>query len=71
MLEAECIARKWGNSLGLIIPKEIVEKEHFSENDKVLVVFKKKRLAKEFFGMLHKWDRPTEEIKKEMKEGWK
>lgn len=70
MTEAECIARKWGNSLGIIIPSNVVESVHITENEKVIVDFRKKHLAKEFFGMLSEWKKPTAEIKKEMKKGW-
>ncbi|MBI4981342.1 AbrB/MazE/SpoVT family DNA-binding domain-containing protein [Candidatus Woesearchaeota archaeon] len=70
MAEIECTTRKWGNSLGIILPKEIVNEEDIAENEKIMVGIKKKHLAKEFFGLLHGWKRPTEEIKREMKKGW-
>lgn len=70
MTETECIARKWGNSLGIIIPREIVEEENLSENESIIIDIKKKHLAKEFFGLLAGWKRSTEELKKEMKKGW-
>ena len=34
-MQAESIARKWGNSLGFIIPQEIAEKENIRANSKV------------------------------------
>lgn len=68
--EIECVARKWGSSLGITIPKDVVEKEHISENQKIIVSIKKKHKAKEFFGMFPNWKRSTEEIKREMKRGW-
>ena len=70
MSDAECIARKWGSSLGLVIPKNIVEEENLTENEKLIVSIRKKRVAKEFFGLLAGWNKPTAEIKKEMKKGW-
>ncbi|MBI1970634.1 AbrB/MazE/SpoVT family DNA-binding domain-containing protein [Candidatus Woesearchaeota archaeon] len=70
MTEAECTTRKWGNSIGIIIPKEIVEKEHIKEDEKIVVDIKRRHYAREFFGMLSDWKRPTDEIKKEMKKGW-
>ena len=70
MAETECMTKKWGNSLGIIIPKDIVEKEHLHESETVMVEIKKKHSAKEFFGMLAGWKRPTDEIKTEMKKGW-
>ncbi|MBS3123222.1 hypothetical protein J4437_01165 [Candidatus Woesearchaeota archaeon] len=70
MAEAECVARKWGNSLGVVIPTEIVQDEAIIENETVTVTFHKKHKVKEFFGLLSDWKRPTDEIKKEMKKGW-
>lgn len=70
MIEIESYTRKWGNSLGIVIPKEIIEKENISENEKIVVRIKKKHKAEDFFGMLTDWKRPTDEIKKKMKEGW-
>ncbi len=40
-----------------------------SENEKKVVEIKKKHLAKEYFGILSDWKRPTAEIKKEMRKG--
>ena len=71
MTEIECITRKWGNSLGVIIPKDIAEEEHLAENEKIFITIKKKHQAKEFFGMLAgEWKKPTQEIKDEMRRGW-
>lgn len=70
MVELEGTVKKWGSSLGIIIPKEIAKGEHITENEKIAVEIKKKHLAKEFFGILPDWKRPTIEIKKEMKKGW-
>lgn len=70
MTEIESVARKWGNSLGIIIPKEVVEEEQLQENERIVVEIKKKHSAKDFFGLLNDWKRSAEEIKKEMKKGW-
>ena len=70
MSETECVARKWGNSLGIVIPWEIVQEEAITENETVTVTFHKRHKAKEFFGLLSDWKKPTDEIKKEMKRGW-
>ena len=37
----EVTAKKWGSSLGIIIPKDIVEKEHIKEGQKVSVLLRK------------------------------
>ncbi|MDP3728032.1 MAG: AbrB/MazE/SpoVT family DNA-binding domain-containing protein [bacterium] len=71
MVELECTVKKWGSSLGIVIPKEIAIKERIKTNETIIIELRKKRTAKDFFGMLSNWKRPTEEIKEEMKKGWK
>ncbi len=45
-MEAEVIVRKWGNSLGVTLPKEIVEKQRIKENEKLSIeVHKEKQLT--------------------------
>jgi len=70
MVELECVAKKWGSSLGIVIPKEIAKIEHITENEKVVIEIKKKHTAREFFGLLAGWRRPAQEIKDEMRKGW-
>ena len=70
MTEVECVTRRWGNSLGIVIPREIIEQEHIDENEKITLSFSKKRKAEEFFGLCAGWTTSTDEIKKEMKKGW-
>ena len=45
MAVIETRLKKWGNSFGLIIPKEIVERENMKEEGELrVVVIKKKQL---------------------------
>lgn len=69
-MEVELVAKKWGSSLGIVLPKTIVEKEHISENDTIVIEIKKRHFAREFFGVLSDWKKPTDKIKEEMKKGW-
>lgn len=63
-------ARKWGNSLAIILPKRMVEVSKIKENDDLVVEVKKKHFAGEFFGLFSDWKTPTQKIKDEMREGW-
>lgn len=47
--------KKWGNSLGLIIPKKVVERENITEATELIVNIKKERPIKEVFGILKDW----------------
>ena len=69
-MEIKTKARKWGNSLAVILPKSIVEAQGIHENDEVKLVIKKRPLAGELFGRFPNWKKPTQKIKDEMREGW-
>lgn len=69
-MEFETETRKWGNSLGIILPKSVVKAKGISEKEKVVVEIKKRHTADEFFGIAPEWKKTTEKIKKEIKRGW-
>ena len=59
--------RKWGSSLGVVIPKEIVKELKLKENqDVVLDIKPKENPLKELFGSV-KLSKPTEQILKEIR----
>jgi len=64
------IARKWGNSLGVTLSKEVVEKEKIRPNDEVVITVTKVAPIKELFGTF-KTNKTTEEMRKESKKGWR
>lgn len=53
MIKAETKLKAWGNSVGVILPKDALREENLSVNDEVEVVVRKKsNLLREAFGML-------------------
>lgn len=55
MIRLETRLKAWGNSIGIIIPKEDFEEENLEVNDEVEVLIKKKtNVLKEAFGKLKK-----------------
>ena len=70
MVETEVKTRKWGSSIGVVLPKEVVDEIGIKPDEKITIDIKKKPLAKEFFGLLKDWKRPTQEIKDEARAGW-
>lgn len=65
------VAKKWGSSIGIIIPKEIVESKKIRENDKLIIEIKTRPLAKEFFGIFKgKIKKSTQELKDDARKGW-
>jgi antitoxin component of MazEF toxin-antitoxin module len=70
-MEIKTIARKWGNSIAIILPKNFVEERKIRENDEVVIEVKKKVLAGEMFGKFpRKSGKTAQELKDEMRRGW-
>lgn len=59
--------KKWGNSLGVVLPKDELVKMDIKENQEVIIdISKKENPLKELFGFAkHKLKKPTEQIIKE------
>ncbi len=62
--------KKWGSSLGLIVPKEIVLKERLKEGEEVIFEIKKKINLKEVFGALKNWKIDSQKVKDELRKEW-
>ena len=69
MVEVEVQTRKWGNSLGIAIPKKIIEEESLHENQKVIIEIKKVANIKTLFNSM-KFTKSAQQLKDEMREGW-
>ncbi|MEK6960354.1 MAG: hypothetical protein AABX47_04220 [Nanoarchaeota archaeon] len=70
MIIVEAEAKKWGNSLGLIIPREVVEEEQIKEHTKMRVLLVKggRAALKSTFGIAHgKLKNTTQRIKDELR----
>ncbi|HLC32680.1 MAG TPA: AbrB/MazE/SpoVT family DNA-binding domain-containing protein [Candidatus Nanoarchaeia archaeon] len=69
--EIEATTRKWGSSLGIVIPNDIVEKENLKPNEKIKIVIKKQNFFKDLWGIAPVKDkRSTQEIVDELRKGW-
>ncbi len=64
MVSVTAKVKKWGNSLGIVIPKETVNEENIEEGDELeVIMIKKTDVIKETFGMLKgKLKRNTDEV---------
>ncbi len=70
MVQIQAKTKKWGSSIGVILPKSIVEEIGIKSNENITIDIKKTHKAKEFFGLLKDWKRNTQEIKDEARTGW-
>lgn len=65
--------RKWGNSMGIVLPKEIVERQQLKQGDEVAVdVGRFVRSIKDILGDLPplKLKESAQELKDYAREGW-
>lgn len=69
-MEIKTRAKKWGSSLGIILPKSVIKARKIRENDDIIIEIKNRPIAGKLFGKLKNWKKPTQEIKDEMRKGW-
>lgn len=71
-IELEAIPRRWGNSLAVIIPADVVEKQSIVENKPIRIRLENSRpQAGVLWGLAEgKITRSAQEIKNELRVGW-
>jgi len=62
------ILRRWGNSYGVVIPKDVALKVGIKENDEVEVTIKRAVDLKDLFGKYRFED--VQKLKDELRKGW-
>lgn len=72
MAEVHARIKKWGNSFGVVLPKEVMDSENLKENQEITFWIMKPVFAKDIFGITKSKSRKnTSEILKEIrKEVW-
>lgn len=69
MIKCQVTLRKWGNSLGFTLPKNVVEKEHLKVDETVkILVIRKNDAIRNTFGIIKgSLKKSTQEIKNELR----
>jgi antitoxin component of MazEF toxin-antitoxin module len=63
--------KKWGNSLGIILPKEIVKERNLKENSEVeILIAKEKPNLDEIYRLVKKRRMSGQKMKDEARKGW-
>ena len=70
-IQTKAMLKKWGNSLGIIIPKKIVIKEELNPNEEVVITITRKDTLEEFFGKGRKLKINSQKMKDEGRKTWK
>ncbi len=69
MTEIEVFARKWGDSIAVIIPNEVVKVENIKPKDKIRIKVEKEDDLSELFGKF-KTRKSPQQLKNESRKGW-
>lgn len=72
MIEIETEVRKWGNSLAVVLPKDKIKGTNIKEGKKLTIMIPDGNvdLRKKFGSLKNILKRPTEELMREVDEGW-
>ncbi len=67
----EIIVKKWGNSLAIILPQDLVKGKNIKEKDKIMIEIIKPTDLSDVFGILKGKRKMTgQEFKDFAREGW-
>lgn len=70
-MATEVMTKKWGNSIGVVLPRELVEKQHIKKNQKIIInVIKEADLSDIFGSVKGKLKMSGQKLKDLAKEGW-
>jgi len=65
----EVIVKKWGNSMGVVLPKQLIEKERLKENERIFVEIVKEADLTKMFGILPR-KMSGQKFKEMVRRGW-
>ncbi len=68
MAQKIVVARKWGNSIGVTLPADVIREENIMPNDRLTINVRKVVPLKDIFGTL-KMKESADEILKEIRKG--
>ncbi len=70
MAQFKAIVKRWGNSLGVVLPKGVIAETKIKPGQEVEVILPKKVDLSKIFGTLKDWKKPTQKIMEEIDKGW-
>ena len=69
-MAVEVRLKRWGNSMGVILPKEFIQKKRIKENEKIMIEVVKTADLSHIFGMIKKRKMSGQDAKNLAREGW-
>lgn len=72
MMEIKAKTKKWGNSIGVLIPKEVIRRENIKPEQEIILTINKKPITKgkDIWGTL-KFKESTEKLMREIDKEFK
>jgi len=70
-MAVEVKLKQWGNSMGIILPIELIKQKQLKENDTILVEVSKPADLSNIFGIIKRRKLSGQEAKDIAKSGWK
>jgi len=68
-MAVEVTVKKWGNSMGVVLPMDFIQKQDIHEEDKIFIEVVKPANLKHLFGSL-KRKMSGQEFKNMVRKGW-
>ena len=69
MLRTRARVRRWGSSLGIVVPSEVAKKLRLRPGDEVIFEIDQAGIE-EAFGSLKDWTVDAQRLKDELRKGW-
>jgi len=69
MARTNAKVRRWGSSLGIIVPSRVAKELRLKAGDDVVLEIDQAGIA-EAFGSLRDWDVDPQKLKDELRRGW-
>ncbi|MBI1972179.1 MAG: AbrB/MazE/SpoVT family DNA-binding domain-containing protein [Candidatus Aenigmarchaeota archaeon] len=70
MGETQSTVKRWGSSLGVVIPSEVVKQKGLREGDTVVLEISKRNTIREIFGSLKHNKLDSQKIKNDLRREW-
>ena len=71
MIEVEAKVKKWGHSLGIVLPRDLTKEEKVEAGDKIkIIVMKEQNDLSDIFGILKNSKIDSQKVKDRLRREW-
>ena len=69
-MQTKAKLKRWGSSLGIVVPSDVVKAESLKEGEEVVLSIKKKNNLEDLFGSLKGWKINAQKMKNDARKDW-